>query len=126
MNAFDRHQWAELNEALAECEKDSKVRCVVPHGNGGSYSSGYDLPAALDDLADASAEGLQDYIRPGSQACWRVWRFRKPAIATVKGYCLGGAFELAMACDSALAEKGAVLGGPESRVAASAPFLITP
>lgn len=50
----------------------------------------------------------------------------KPVIAAVEGYCLGGAFEFAMCCDFVLAEENARFGEPEGRVAASAPFLITP
>jgi len=126
MNAFDRRQWTELDEALADLERDEAIRCVVLRGSGGNFSSGYDLPAALAELAGVSAEGVREHIRPGNQACWRVWRFRKPVIAAIEGYCLGGAFELSMACDFVLAEEGAMLGEPEGRVAASAPFLITP
>ncbi len=126
MNAFDRTQWAELNEALAESERDDRVRCVAIRGSGGNFSSGYDLPAALDELGGASADGVRDHIRPGNDACWRVWNFKKPVIAAVEGHCLGGAFELAMACDFVLAGEGAMLGEPECRVAASPPFMISP
>jgi enoyl-CoA hydratase len=126
MNAFNRRQWTELNEALAHFEQDDETRCVVLRGSGGNFSSGYDLPAALDELEGAGAEGAREHIRPGNEACWRVWQYRKPTIAAVEGYCLGGAFELAMACDFVIAEEAAQLGEPEGRVAASPPFLITP
>jgi 2-(1,2-epoxy-1,2-dihydrophenyl)acetyl-CoA isomerase len=78
MNAFDRRQWTELDAALADLEQDEDIRCVVLRGSGGNFSSGYDLPAALAELAGVSAEGVREHIRPGNQACWRVWRFRKP------------------------------------------------
>jgi enoyl-CoA hydratase len=126
MNAFDRTQWLELNEALADAEEDETIRCVVLRGAGGNFSSGYDLPAALDELDGVPADGVRAHIRPGNQACWRVWHFKKPVIAAIEGYCLGGAFELAMACDFVLAEENARLGEPECRVAASPPFLISP
>ena len=57
MNAFNRRQWTELNEALAHFEQDDETRCVVLRGAGGNFSSGYDLPAALDELEGAGAEG---------------------------------------------------------------------
>src|SRR5689334_2443409 len=126
MNAFNRRQWTELNEALAHFEQDDEVRSVVLRGSGGNFSSGYDLPAALDELEGAGAEGTREHIRPGNEACWRVRRYRKPTIAAIEGYCLGGAFELAMACDFVIADESAQLGEPEGRIAASPPFLITP
>lgn len=126
MNAFNRRQWTELNEALAHFEQDDEVRSIVLRGRGGNFSSGYDLPAALDELEGAGAEGTREHIRPGNEACWRVWRYRKPTIAAIEGYCLGGAFELAMACDFVIADESAQLGEPEGRIAASPPFLITP
>ncbi len=126
MNAFDRRQWTELNEALARFEQDDEIRSVVLRGSGGNFSTGYDLPAALGELEGVGAEGVREHIRPGNDACWRVWRYRKPTIAAIEGYCLGGAFELAMACDFVIAEDGAQLGEPEGRVAANPPFLITP
>jgi enoyl-CoA hydratase/carnithine racemase len=42
MNAFNRTQWLELNEALADSERDETIRCVVLRGAGGNFSSGYD------------------------------------------------------------------------------------
>ena len=126
MNAFNRRQWTELNEALAHFEQDNEIRSVALRGSGGNFSTGYDLPAALDELEGTGAEGVREHIRPGNEACWQVWRYRKPTIAAIEGYCLGGAFELAMACDFAVAEEGAQLGEPEGRVAANPPFLIPP
>ena len=126
MNAFDRRQWLELNRALVQLEADDGVCAIVLCGSGGNFSSGYDLPAALDELDGAGEGGVREHIRPGNEACWRVWRCSKPTMAAIEGYCLGGAFELAMACDFAVATEGAMLGEPEGRVAASAPFLITP
>ena len=126
MNAFNRQQWIELNEALDHFDRDDETRCIALRGAGGNFSTGYDLPAALDELEGTGAEGAREHIRPGNEACWKVWRSRKPTIAAVEGYCLGGAFELAMACDFVIAEAGAQLGEPEGRVAANPPFLITP
>jgi hypothetical protein len=66
MNAFDRRQWTELNEALADFEQDEAIRCVVLRGSGGNFSSGYDLPAALAELAGVAAPGQ-------IESCVRRW-----------------------------------------------------
>jgi enoyl-CoA hydratase len=126
MNAFTELQWAELGQAMEELQGDDTCRAIVIRGKGGNFSTGYDLPAALKDLEGASEQRVREHIRPGNEACWAAWRSPKPVIAAVEGYCLGGAFELAMACDFVLAEEDAKFGEPEGRVGASAPFLVTP
>jgi len=126
MNAFTELQWSELGQAVQDLQRDDACRTIVVRGRGGNFSTGYDLPAALRDLDGASEQRVREHIRPGNEACWGVWNSQKPVIAAVEGYCLGGAFELAMACDFVLAEEGAKFGEPEGRVGASAPFLVTP
>ena len=51
---------------------------------------------------------------------------KKPVISSIQGYCLGGAFELAMACDFAYADTSAQLGEPEVLLSDAPPFLISP
>jgi enoyl-CoA hydratase len=126
MNAFDEHQWTELGQALDAAASEESVRCIALGSTSGHFSSGYDLPAALKELEGGGPAEIRRHIGRGNQACWKAWHSRKPVIAAVEGYCLGGAFELAMACDFVLADKGATFGEPEARIAASAPFLISP
>ncbi|HWA46515.1 MAG TPA: enoyl-CoA hydratase/isomerase family protein [Hypericibacter adhaerens] len=126
MNAFDEHQWAELGRALDEAAVAEGVRCIALGSTSGHFSSGYDLPAALAELEGGGPAEIRRHIGRGNAACWKAWHSTKPVIAAVEGYCLGGAFELAMACDFVLADRGASFGEPEARIAASAPFLISP
>ncbi len=125
-NAFDLGQWREVTSALQEAENDAEVRAVALRGAGQSFSAGYDLKAAIDHLADASPNMWRDYIAIGNETCWTVWNLKKPVIAAVEGYCLGGAFELAMACDFVIASQDAVFGEPEVRLSDAPPFLISP
>jgi enoyl-CoA hydratase len=126
MNAFDEQQWTELGQALDEAATDDEVRCIALGSTSAHFSSGYDLPAALTELEGAGPAEIRRHIGRGNRACWKVWHSAKPVIAAVEGYCLGGAFELAMACDFVLADASATFGEPEARIAASAPFLVTP
>jgi enoyl-CoA hydratase len=125
-NAFDLGQWREVTAALQEAENDVEVRAVALRGAGQNFSAGYDLKAAIDHLADASPNMWRDYIAVGNETCWTVWNLKKPVIAAVEGYCLGGAFELAMACDFVIASQDAVFGEPEIRLSDAPPFLISP
>lgn len=125
MNAFDLTQWRELRQVIEEAETDAAVRVVVIRGAGSHFSAGYDLSAAMEAL-DASPKTWRDYIEVGNETCWTVWRSDKPVIAAVDGYCLGGAFELVMACDFVMATEDARFGEPEIRFSDAPPFLIAP
>jgi enoyl-CoA hydratase len=127
MNAFNLAQWRDLKAALDSAAGDDEVRVVAIRGEGGNFSAGYDLTAALGgDLAAPLPNAFRDYADVGNAACWMVWNLKKPVISAIRGYCLGGAFELAMACDFAYADTTARLGEPEVLLSDAPPFLISP
>jgi len=127
LNAFNLAQWRDLKAALDGAAADDDVRVVAIGGEGGNFSAGYDLTAALGgDLAEPLPNAFRDYVDVGNAACWAVWNLKKPVIAAIRGYCLGGAFELAMACDFAYADTSAQLGEPEVLLSDAPPFLISP
>jgi enoyl-CoA hydratase len=126
LNAFDPVQWRELEHALLAAGADPATRSVAVRGSGSNFSAGYDLPSALEELEGASPDLIRTHMARGNRACWAAWSLSKPVIAAVEGYCLGGAFEFAMACDFVLTDESGRFGEPEGRVAASAPFLVTP
>ncbi|MBN9007019.1 MAG: enoyl-CoA hydratase/isomerase family protein [Rhizobiales bacterium] len=126
LNAFDHPQWKDLVQALTDAEADEGVGCIAIAGAGGNFSVGYNFPAAIDEMKDSSVERIRRHIAFGNDACWKVWNSKKPVIAAVQGYCLGGAFELALACDFVLTDSSGVFGEPECRIGSTSPFLITP
>ncbi|MCR9221328.1 MAG: enoyl-CoA hydratase/isomerase family protein [Alphaproteobacteria bacterium] len=127
LNAFNLQQWRDVRAAVAEGDADPDVRVMVIEGAGGNFSAGYDLKAALGgELAEPLPNAFRDYVEVGNEACWAVWRSKTPVIAAVRGYCLGGAFEFAMACDFVYADETAQLGEPEVLLADAPPFLISP
>ncbi len=125
-NAFNLGRWREVTAALRDAEADPSIRVAVLQGSEENFSSGYDLTAAMSELGGSAPDDWRDYITLGNETCWTAWRLRKPAIALVRGYCLGGAFELAMACDFVLAGRDAKFGEPEVRFSDAPPFLISP
>jgi enoyl-CoA hydratase/carnithine racemase len=90
------------------------VHCVVLRGAGPLFSSGMDL-GALAAVAEAP-EALRGFRRE----CLRAWahaeEMAKPTICQVHGACLGGALELALACDLRVVAADAVVGMPETRI----------
>jgi enoyl-CoA hydratase/carnithine racemase len=113
-NAFNGDLVAATGEALRAAAADPDVRCVVVRGAGPMFSSGMDL-AALAALAEAP-----ENLRAFRGACLAAWNLAeemtKPTICQIHGACLGGAMELALACDLRVIATDAVIGMPETRI----------
>jgi enoyl-CoA hydratase/carnithine racemase len=113
-NAFNADLVLAVGEALRAAADDAATHCVVLRGEGPMFSSGMDLNA----LADLG--GDVDALRPFRRACIEAWNIaetmEKPVVASLQGACIGGALELALACDLRVAAEGTVLGMPEVRL----------
>jgi enoyl-CoA hydratase/carnithine racemase len=113
-NAFNAELVAATADALRAAAADPDVRCVVVRGAGPMFSSGMDM-AALAALADA-----QEHLRTFRGALVAAWNLAeemtKPVICQIHGACLGGALELALACDLRVIAADAVVGLPETRI----------
>jgi enoyl-CoA hydratase/carnithine racemase len=113
-NAFNGELVVAVGEALRAAAADSSVHCVVLRGQGPVFSSGMDL-ASLGDLAANPGN-----LRAFRQTCLDSWnvaeQMTKPTICVIHGACIGGAMELALACDLRVMAKDAVMGMPETRI----------
>lgn len=107
LNAINSALMKELVNALDEMEKDDEVRCVILTGNEKAFAAGADIK----EMADASTVEM---LQRDMFARWdRIRKFKKPLIAAVGGYALGGGCELAMTCDIIIASESAKFGQPE-------------
>ncbi|HEX8065880.1 MAG TPA: enoyl-CoA hydratase/isomerase family protein [Thermoleophilaceae bacterium] len=113
-NAMNEELLRELGEAFREAADDESVRVVVIRGDGPMFSSGMDLG----DLRSLSEhpERLRSFRGPILAAWNLVEEMTKPTIAQIHGACIGGAAELALACDMRTMAEDAVLAIPEVRV----------
>jgi enoyl-CoA hydratase len=111
LNALDSETMRQLVEALERLDADENVRAVVITGAGDrAFAAGADIK----EMAEATPVSL---TVANSFARWeRIRRIRKPIVAAVRGYALGGGCELAMACDLIVAAEDAVFGQPEIRI----------
>ena len=108
LNALNLELLGELGEALAEGQKNDKVRCFVITGSEKAFAAGADIKMmATQSFVDVFAG---DLFTPEEDA---IMRIRKPIIAAVSGYALGGGCELAMMCDFIIASDTAKFGQPE-------------
>ncbi|NWH09087.1 MAG: enoyl-CoA hydratase [Alphaproteobacteria bacterium] len=107
LNALNAELLQELTAALVEYERNDAIGCVVITGSPKAFAAGADIK----EMAEKSyiAVYMDDMF-----AAWdAVARFRKPLIAAVAGYALGGGCELAMMCDFIIAGDNAKFGQPE-------------
>lgn len=113
-NAMNEELIRGLAEALHAAAHDPEVRCVVVRGEGAMFSSGMDFNS-LGGLAGQPAR-LREF-RSGVLAAWNLCEeMAKPTIAQIHGGCIGGAMELALACDLRVMAAEAVIGLVETRV----------
>ncbi|MEK9899616.1 MAG: enoyl-CoA hydratase [Rhodospirillaceae bacterium] len=108
LNALCDALVAELGQALDAFEADENVGCIVLTGSEKAFAAGADIK----EMAEKSYMDayLADFITVGWE---RVTKCRKPVIAAVAGYALGGGCELAMMCDFIIAADNAKFGQPE-------------
>ena len=107
LNALNSALIAELNTALSGFEADEKIGCIVLTGSEKAFAAGADIKE-MGELSYMEAY-LNDFITSWDQ----VSRTRKPIIAAVAGYALGGGCEMAMMCDFIIAADTAKFGQPE-------------
>jgi len=107
LNALNEQLIAELLAALDRFEADPNIVAIVITGSEKAFAAGADKK----EMAALSFAGA--YAANHAAAIGRVAEIRKPVIAAVAGYCLGGGCELAMMCDIILAADTAKFGQPE-------------
>ena len=108
LNALSPELMNELTRALEAFEADDGVGCIVITGNEKAFAAGADIKAMKD------KSYMDVYMSDFITANWeRVTRCRKPVIAAVAGFALGGGCELAMMCDFIIAADNARFGQPE-------------
>ena len=108
LNALNTKLMDELSEAIGGFEANSEIRCVILTGSEKAFAAGADI-TEMAGLGFVEAY-TQDFITRNWE---RVTRARKPVIAAVAGFALGGGCELAMMCDFIIAAETAKFGQPE-------------
>lgn len=113
-NAFNADLVRALGDALEQAADDSDVRVVVIRGEGGVFSAGMDIKEL------ASLSGTPQRLREFRRHCIQAWNLAeemtKPTIAQIHGACMGGAMELALACDLRVIAEDARMSIPEVRL----------
>jgi len=108
LNALNRALMAELCAALEAFDADAAVRCIVLTGSERAFAAGADIK-------EMASQSYMDMFKADwfADFAGRVAAVRKPVLAAVAGYALGGGCELAMMCDIVIAADNAKFGQPE-------------
>lgn len=125
MNAFDTGLIKATHAAMSAFQDDPAVLAIVVTGTGRCFSAGFDMK-------ESAAKGIT------GEAQWRkalstdfdfimqFWNSPKPTIAAAHGFCIGGAMELLMACDLAVADQATLFGEPEVRFGSGIVAMLAP
>jgi enoyl-CoA hydratase len=106
-NALNYQLLTELTQALEEFDGEKAIGAMVITGNQKAFAAGADIT----NMIDCSAEEIRK--SPFIPAFEGILNIKKPVLAAVSGYCLGGGLELAMSCDLIIASETASFGQPE-------------
>lgn len=110
-NALDAAGWAALGDAMEALSEDDALRCVVLRGAGpDAFAAGADISGFKDEHSTPAL--AKAYKAKTDHAMEAIANGKHPVIAMIHGYCLGGGFEIATACDIRIAAESARLGVP--------------
>ncbi len=107
LNALSSQLLEALMQALIKLDETPQVHAMVITGSERAFAAGADIK----EMAEASA--IEMYLQDNVSKFDRIRQVKKPIIAAVSGYCLGGGCELALSCDMIIASETARFGQPE-------------
>ena len=125
-NAMGPDFWRETPEAFAALDRDEEARAIIVRGDGANFSYGLDLAAMMGDLGShfgaeenlaAERTRLLDLVGDMQKAFDNVAACRKPVIAAISGWCIGGGLDLIAACDIRLCSTDARFSLREVKIA---------
>jgi len=124
-NALNATMLGEIGQALDEAERNAEIRAVILRGAGAAFSSGFDLKEQME-RRPKGVDQWRPILRKDFDTIMRFWHFPRPTIAAVRGPCLAGACEMALACDITIAAEDAFFGEPELKFGAGIVAMLLP
>lgn len=110
LNALNLQLMGELRDALRQLDEDENVRVIVITGNERAFAAGADIK-------QMAGKTAIDMLNIDQFSTWdQIRKTKKPIIAAVSGFALGGGCELAMTCDMIIASETAMFGQPEIKI----------
>lgn len=111
LNALNLQLMQEIKHALLDFDNNDDIRCIIISGNERAFAAGADIK-------QMESRTAIDMLKIDQFETWdQIRKTKKPVIAAVSGFCLGGGCELAMTCDMIVASETAKFGQPEIKLA---------
>ena len=124
-NALNAQMLDEIAAAMDQAESDEAIRAIIIRGAGKAFSSGFDLKEQMERRPTGVAQ-WKPILQKDFDVPMRFWHCAKPTIAAVRGPCLAGACELALACDLTICAEDAFFGEPELKFGAGIVVMMLP
>lgn len=110
LNALNLQLMQDVKNALIQLDADNEVRAIIITGNERAFAAGADIK-------QMSGKGAIDMLKIDQFSTWdQIRKTKKPIIAAVSGFALGGGCELCMVCDMIIASETAKFGQPEINI----------
>jgi len=123
LNVLNVDIYRKIDRIVDEIEDDPDIRVVIMKGNGKCFSAGYDIEVEVEIPGIMEA---RDRIRDINSFRWKIWKSKKPYIAQVHKYCLGGATNTVLPFDFIIGTEDMQFGEPEITFGAGPGFLMIP
>jgi len=124
LNTLNDDLLISLYNGVKEMEEDEELRVIVVRAAGRSFCAGFDLSPR--EKPFTTVMDWHEHAKLGNRTFMALWECKKPTIAAVQGFALGGGCDLAMACDFTIAADNAVFGEPEIQFSSSTPLVQLP
>ena len=118
MNALSTDMYTQLEEAFDTVAAMEDAYCVVLTGSSrvnkkGKTVQSFVAGADISQMSTMTVEEGKFFGNNSNRVCWKIENFKRPVIAAINGFCLGGGVELAMSCDIRICSENATFGQPE-------------
>lgn len=124
LNALTPEIYTFIGDMARDASDNPEVSAIVLRGNGRAFSSGFDLKLEMG--LRTPEQRLRSLHDIANRARWSIWKCKKPVIAAIHGYCMGGAFEMVLPCDFTIATESCKLGEPEILFGVGPAFMMVP
>ncbi|AJY75527.1 enoyl-CoA hydratase/isomerase family protein [Paenibacillus beijingensis] len=128
-NSINRQLTSELWDALDRLEHNPNIKVVILTGSNQTFSAGADIKEMYEKISPFDTEPSEmwrAHLESLLKVSLKIWDLKKPVIAAVDGYALGGAADWVLSCDMAIASDTAKIGEPEIKFGAAPPTLMMP
>jgi len=124
LNTLNDDMLVGLYEGIQHFNQDEDVRVIVLRAAGRAFCAGFDISPR--EKPFTTVLDWREHAQLGNRTFFAIWDSKKPVIASVQGYSMGGGCDLALVCDFTIASEQAIFGEPEIQFGSASTFVLMP